>query len=141
MPSICRYCNYPMQRIGTQIMEILCDWHCYVVFHASGVQATCTIKSIVNLQNLLGIMLVLRAVFNTKLLPQSNLLSIQPKSETSTPKLSYEFKFHELTKIQVMNSYCMFHYWIKYHESRILNSPYIQQWIHIMNSCLWNQIH
>ena len=45
------------------------------------VQATCAINSVVAL---FGITLVLRVVFKTKQLSQSGLLSIQPKSQTST---------------------------------------------------------
>ena len=47
-------------------MEMLCDWNSFVTLHAGGVQATCAISSIVDLQNLLGTMLVLRVVFNLK---------------------------------------------------------------------------
>ena len=77
MPSLGWYFHHTMQRIGTQIMEMICDWHYYVAFHAGGVQATCTICSCVD---------VLRVVFNlkTKQLQLSHLLSIQMKSQTST---------------------------------------------------------
>ena len=52
------------------------------------VQDTRAINSIVNLQNLLCTQLVLRVIFKTELLPQRRLLSIQPKSQTSTLTLS-----------------------------------------------------
>ena len=68
-------------------MEMLCDWNSYVAFHVGKVQATCSISSVVDLQNLLGTTLVLRVVPN-KSTPPSSLLSIQPKSQTSTLTLS-----------------------------------------------------
>ena len=46
-------CNL-LQSVGTQIMEMLCDWNSFVAFHAGEVQATCAISSVVDLQNLLG---------------------------------------------------------------------------------------
>ena len=55
-----------MQRIGAQIMEMLCDLNSFVAFHAGEVQATGAISSVVDLQNLLGTALVLSVVFNLK---------------------------------------------------------------------------
>ena len=63
---------------------ILCDWHSLVAFHAGGVQATCTINSADDLQNLLCTMMVLRAVFKTKPSPPNCLLCIQPMSQSIT---------------------------------------------------------
>ena len=81
-----------MQRIGPQIMEMLCNWNSFVTFHAGEVQATCAISSIANLQNLLCIMLhlVLRVFFNlkTKLTPPTCLESRQPKNQMRTLTLS-----------------------------------------------------
>ena len=73
-------------------MEMLCDWNSYVAFHVGKVQATCSISSVVDLQNLLGTTLVLRVVLNlkTKPTPTSSLLSIQPKSQPSTLTLSLQ---------------------------------------------------
>ena len=57
---------------------------------SKALQATCAIRSVVDLQNLLGTTLVLKVVFNlkTKPLPQIRLLRIQPKSQTSTLTMS-----------------------------------------------------
>ena len=66
MPSLGRYCYHTMQRIRTQIVEMLCYWNSFVAFHASEVQATWAISSVVDLQNLLGTLLVLRFDFNLK---------------------------------------------------------------------------
>ena len=71
-------------------MEMLCDWTSSITFYAGEVQATCTISSVVDLQNLLVTMLVLGVVFNlkTKQTPSSSLHSRQPKSKTRTLTLS-----------------------------------------------------
>ena len=66
MLSLSWYINHTVQRIGTQIMEMLCDWNSLVAFHAGEVQATCAISSVVDFQNLLCTILVLRVVFNWK---------------------------------------------------------------------------
>ena len=62
-------------------MEMLCYWNSFVAFHAGEVQATGAISSVVDLQYLLGTMLVLRVVFNLKTKPtsSSHLHTRQPK--------------------------------------------------------------
>ena len=92
MPSLGWYFNHTMQRKGTQIMEMLCNWNSFVALHAGEVQATCAISSIVDLRNLLctGTTLVLKVVFNlkTKLTQASSFHSSQPKSQARTLTLS-----------------------------------------------------
>ena len=91
MPSLSGYFGHTIQRMGTQIMEMLCDWHSNGTFHAGGVQTTCAISGVVDLQNLPGTTLVFESrlqlenqAASTKLL----LLCIQSKSQTSTLTLS-----------------------------------------------------
>ena len=71
-------------------MEILSEARLTLLCRISRrwVQATSAINSVAKLQNLLGTTLVLRVVFKTKLPPLKRLLSIQPKSQTSTLTLS-----------------------------------------------------
>ena len=104
MPSLCWYCQGVIRyRIECQFMVdtaiilykeyILRLWRCSwmtLVCRISGwwVQATSAINSMVCLQNLLGTTLVFRAAFKTKQQPPRRLLSIQPKSQTSTLTLS-----------------------------------------------------
>ena len=40
MPCLSGYFNHNMQRIGTQTMEMLCNWNSFVTFYAGEVQAT-----------------------------------------------------------------------------------------------------
>ena len=87
MPSLGGYFDHIMQRLGTQIMEMLCKWNSFVAFHAGEVQATCAISSAVDLQNLLGTTLhiVLRVVFNLKVENQADATESPPQQTAEEP--------------------------------------------------------
>ena len=59
----------------------------------------------------------------------------------NSQKIQFIYEFNDSFEFIKMNSYAIVHHWFN-----TINSEYwiildFQLWIHIMNSCLWNQIH